>query len=201
MSKAEPDPYPIGDRAKSMVKDKEISRYNSNSGFTCHLVVDSLIWNNCEFDIEAYAEQISALFFGKMLKTLGKRFEFSLLLTDDSRMLELNSRYRNKHRPTNTLSFPQLEFEGTGDEYLRSLFEKIEGSVILGDIAISWTTFQEELLTLGVSIKSHFAHLLIHSLLHLIGYNHEQDDEACVMMSKEKTLLKELGISNPYEKL
>lgn len=200
MSKAEPDPYPIRDEEKN-IKDRKISLHNSEAELTCYLVIEALIWNSCEFNIQDYANKISTLFFKKELNTFGKGFEFSLLLTDDSKMLELNSRYRNKHKPTNTLSFPQFEIENTDKKYLKKLFDSTDSSVILGDIAISWTTFQKELIALGVSMQSHFAHLLIHGLLHLIGHDHERDDEASEMMSCEKILLKELGIQNPYEEL
>lgn len=108
--------------------------------------------------------------------------EICVLLADDEKLHELNKTWRFIDKPTNVLSFPH---DGGGQ--------------ILGDIAISLQTLQKEAIEQNKSLQDHFAHLLIHGILHLLGFDHINEDEAIEMETIEIELLESLNISNPYE--
>lgn len=108
--------------------------------------------------------------------------EIALLLTSDDDMAALNSRFRGKTGPTNVLSFPSGEQEG-----------------FLGDMALARETCAREAAEKGVSLRDHAAHLIIHGMLHLIGYDHETEEDAASMERRETEILKTLGVGDPYE--
>ena len=119
----------------------------------------------------------------------------SLLLTNDERITDLNSQHRSKHKATNVLSFPENEFISPG-----RLEETIDGDYLyLGDIAMSYQTIKSQAEEKSIGFADHFLHLYVHSLLHLIGYDHAVDEEADVMQSIEVEILSHFGIKSPYE--
>ena len=107
-------------------------------------------------------------------------------LMNDTDIQQLNKTYRGKDKPTNILSFPDGETVEDGELYL-------------GDLAISIPTMEKEAKELGISIEHHMTHLSIHGLLHLLGFDHEEDEEAEEMESLEIAILAQLDIKNPYE--
>ncbi len=107
--------------------------------------------------------------------------EVSITLTDDAEIHELNRKYRGMDRPTNVLSFE------LGDD------------ILLGDIYISLDTVMREAAAAGISVAEHTAHMVVHGMLHLQGYDHIKDDEAAVMEGKEIQIMKKLGYKNPYD--
>ncbi|MFT6077808.1 MAG: putative rRNA maturation factor [Myxococcota bacterium] len=134
------------------------------------------------------------------LKSLDKtieEIEISVLLTNDDQIQELNKNYRQKDKPTNVLSFPMLD----GTKIKNGDFSKLEifgDCLILGDIVISYQTILLESVIQKKDFDHHLTHLLIHSLLHLIGFDHIDDLDAKKMENMEIKILSMMGIENPY---
>jgi probable rRNA maturation factor len=103
----------------------------------------------------------------------------TVLLADDKKLRALNHDFRGKDRPTNVLSFPGA------DGYA-------------GDIAIAYGTTAKEAKAAAKSLADHAAHLVVHGVLHLAGYDHERPKDALVMEPLEVKILKRLGIADPY---
>lgn len=123
-----------------------------------------------------------------------QKIEVTILLTDNDQMQTLNNQFLGKNKPTNVLSFPDEE-----RNYKTILELRLENSYInLGDIAFGYEIIEEEANQQGKEFKHHFAHLLVHGLLHLLGFDHETDEEAQVMHAMEIEVLRELSISSPY---
>jgi len=112
----------------------------------------------------------------------GAAGEVSLMLGDDATITALNRDFRGKDRPTNVLSFPP----GEG------------APGFLGDIALAAETILAEAEFQGKSFDAHAAHLVVHGFLHLLGYDHEIESEAEAMEARERAILAELGIADPY---
>lgn len=127
------------------------------------------------------------------LLSLTKPFAIGLTLTNDQQVQELNKEYRNLDKPTNVLSFAMIDDPDFSENC--KIFDEIE----LGDIIISLQTLQKEALAKNISLSDHFCHLLIHGTLHLLGYDHIQDQEAEEMEDIEINVLKTFKINNPYE--
>ena len=111
--------------------------------------------------------------------------EISVLLTGDVGQKALNTRWRGKESSTNVLSFPQL-----GED------DAIEG--LLGDLSLAYETVAREAEEQDKPFEAHFAHLLTHGLLHLLGYDHETRQEALAMEAIETDILARLGYPDPY---
>ena len=111
--------------------------------------------------------------------------EVSVVLTDDAEQHELNRQWRGVDKPTNVLSFPQIE-----------PFSPVVG--LLGDITLARETLDQEAEELGLTLEAHFTHLVVHGFLHLLGYDHIADDEALKMEGLETQILATLGIADPY---
>jgi probable rRNA maturation factor len=97
----------------------------------------------------------------------------------------LNRDYRGIDKPTNVLSFPQIE-----------PFTPVRG--LIGDIILARETLERESLELQKPFSEHFTHLVVHGFLHILGYDHIAEDEALVMEGLETQILKRLGIADPY---
>jgi len=107
----------------------------------------------------------------------------SVLLSSDEHVQELNRTYRRKNRPTNVLAFPAVP----------------EAAPYLGDIALAYGVVRKEASEQRKSLSAHTAHLTIHGILHLLGYDHHFQNDAKVMENQEILLLAHLGFANPYE--
>jgi probable rRNA maturation factor len=116
--------------------------------------------------------------------------ELAVMLTDDAGVRTLNNNWRGIDKPTNVLSFPALQPTGGGgpDDAPR----------MLGDIAIAYETMRREADDEQKPFDHHLSHLAVHGFLHLIGYDHEKDDDAEAMESLESEILAQLGIPDPY---
>jgi probable rRNA maturation factor len=116
--------------------------------------------------------------------------ELAVMLTDDAGIRTLNSNWRGVDKPTNVLSFPALQPAGRAgpDDAPR----------VLGDIAIAYQTTRKEADDEHKPFDHHLSHLAVHGFLHLIGYDHEKDDDAETMETLEAEILAQLGIPEPY---
>jgi probable rRNA maturation factor len=116
--------------------------------------------------------------------------EVAVMLTDDASIRTLNRDWRGIDKPTNVLSFPAPPEPARGD---------MEGAPrMLGDIAIAYETTRREAETEHKPFAHHLSHLAVHGFLHLVGYDHEADDEAEAMEDLERKVLAQLGIPDPY---
>ena len=116
--------------------------------------------------------------------------ELAVMLTDDSGIRTLNSNWRGVDKPTNVLSFPALQPDGGRRED--------DAPRMLGDIAIAYQTMRREADDEQKPFDHHLSHLAVHGFLHLIGYDHETDDDAEAMETLEQEILAQLGIADPY---
>ena len=120
--------------------------------------------------------------------------EISIKFASDAEVQALNAAYRNKNRATNVLSFPMIE-----PDLLSGLAVADGGEVLLGDVVIAHGVCASEAAERGISIEAHAAHLVVHGVLHLLGYDHEKGEaEAESMESAERDALASIGIADPY---
>jgi probable rRNA maturation factor len=119
-----------------------------------------------------------------------RALEVSVVLTNDPSIQTLNAEYRGKDKPTNVLSFATLDDEDT--------IIPPDGPIHIGDIILALETLQREAVDMDKSLQDHMTHLLIHGTLHLLGYDHMNDEDANIMETLEINVLRDFGIENPY---
>lgn len=115
------------------------------------------------------------------------RTSLSVLLTDDAEMRKLNAGWRAKDKPTNVLSFPA-----------ENAVDPARPPAYLGDVALGLATCKREAREQKKALTDHVAHLIVHGVLHLLGYDHMDDDQAEAMEPLETEILAGLGIADPY---
>ena len=125
--------------------------------------------------------------------------EVSVLGCDDARIAALNAEFREKPTPTNVLSWPaeELAAEEAGAPPAQPEPD-FTGEIPLGDIAISYDTCAREAEAADKPMADHVAHLMVHGVLHLLGYDHIRDPDATLMERLEVEILGKLGIEDPY---
>ena len=127
---------------------------------------------------------------------LGRRAagcELAVRVVKPAESKRLNARYRGRDRPTNVLSFPVPALPAVADHR--------RARRPLGDLVICARVVRAEAREQHKPLKAHWAHLVIHGALHLLGYDHERDDEARRMERREVAVLKRFGIANPYRSM
>lgn len=124
---------------------------------------------------------------------LNKPLSFNLCLSDDTEIHALNKEFRGKDKPTNVLSFANID----SSDFEQQI--KFDDTIEMGDIIIALETMQKEAAEKNISLHDHFCHLLTHGVLHLLGYDHIEDEEAEHMENFEINILKQMNIKNPYE--
>ncbi len=149
------------------------------------------------FDYEALAKRV--IDFCLEYSGFPYEAEVNLTLTDNAGIHVINKEYREIDRPTDVLSFPMLEYETPGnfsflDDENNDDFNPDTGEALLGDIIISVDKVLEQAESFGHSEEREYAFLITHSMLHLFGYDHMEEDEAKVMEEKQKDILLQLNI-------
>lgn len=125
--------------------------------------------------------------------------EVTLLACDDARIATLNADFRNKPVPTNVLSWPSQPLAPVAiGEAPPPPARGFDGMIELGDIALSYETCTREATESGKPVEEHLTHLIVHGVLHLLGYDHITDPDAALMERLEVEILGNLGLDNPY---
>jgi probable rRNA maturation factor len=137
------------------------------------------------FDGKAPAESSFQQWAEAALADIDEDCELSIRLVDEDESAELNSQYRGKNGPTNVLSFP---FDAPVEIIPR----------LLGDLVICVPVVEREAAEQSKASEHHWAHMVVHGCLHLLGYDHIDDDEAEEMEALEIRILQSLHIANPY---
>ncbi|MCO6391503.1 rRNA maturation RNase YbeY [Aliihoeflea aestuarii] len=136
--------------------------------------------------LSAQAESACAATFAE-LGIEPRESELSLVFTDDASIRNLNREWRGKDKATNVLSFPAFKV-APGDAL----------PPMLGDVILAFETVSREAALEDKPFEHHLAHLLVHGLLHLLGYDHENDADADEMEGLERKILMRLSIPDPY---
>lgn len=165
------------------------------------VVIKSKKWQdekNIENFIDKTCKNLIPLTDLKKILTKDFELELSVLLVSDAQIKKINSQFRQKNKPTNVLSFPALD-----ENLIRNIgIKKVVGSntyLLLGDIIIAQEKVKKESLAQKKKFRDHLTHLILHSILHLIGYDHEDEKMANTMEALEVKILKRIGIANPYQ--
>lgn len=143
---------------------------------TIDIIVASQAWTKSLRGAKAVCRRAAFAALGKP----GKPVELNILLTTDSAIRKLNALYRGKDKPTNVLSFP------AGD------------TLMLGDVAVAYGVTAREAKAERKTLTAHLSHLVVHGVLHLLGYDHEDEKDAITMERRERKILADLGIADPY---
>lgn len=151
-----------------------------------------------DFDYHALAEEVIAAACEK--EECPYETEVNLTLVDNAKIHEINREYRQIDRPTDVLSFPMLSYETAGDfshaeDCVEENFNPDTGELLLGDIVLSVEKVKEQAFSYGHSEKREFAFLILHSMLHLFGYDHESEAEREAMEARQREILDGLGIT------
>ena len=150
---------------------------------TLDILIDTPAWTKALRNVRAVCRRaaVAALDVAKLNGSAGA----SVLLTTDTAVRRLNAIYRGKDKPTNVLSFPAG----------RPRVTKLR---VLGDIAIAYGVVAREAKAEDKTLSAHLSHLVVHGILHLLSYNHEEDKDAAAMERLEIKILARLGIDDPY---
>ncbi|QIL02018.1 rRNA maturation RNase YbeY [Sphingomonas sinipercae] len=127
------------------------------------------------------------------LSQVDRPVELSVRLTSDPEVQALNAKWRGRDKPTNVLSFPQMEAED---------FEQVGSDgpeLMLGDVVLAHGVCSREADEKAIAVTDHASHLIVHGTLHLLGYDHHDDAQADDMEAREVRALARLGIADPYE--
>jgi probable rRNA maturation factor len=156
----------------------------------CETLVDHTAWSQA-LDPEQTVRRVVAVLSGRSEIEGPAYAQASVLFANDERLQELNKTWRQINKPTNVLSFPAAVTRQ--DQHLDGEPEYI------GDIALAFETIEREAKEQSKAFSAHVDHLVIHGILHLLGYDHETDEDAEIMENLEVLILQDMGIANPYK--
>lgn len=151
------------------------------------VTVERSEWKLHVTEIEQFATRIVRGTLDRSDEVPPGQLEVSVVFSDDATIRDLNARFRGKDTPTNVLSFPGYDAEAP-----------FVGSVLLGDIVLAMETIEREAADQNKAFQDHLAHLLIHGTLHLLGLDHQDDDQADHMERTETRIMTHLGFGDPY---
>lgn len=161
-----------------------MARASSKSIHTIHVALRKYGWKRTLPDVETFAKKVAQV----ALAGVKKPVEVSIVLSNDYEVQRLNREWRHQNKPTNVLSFPSGETKARAGEPL-----------LIGDVILAYETARQEVARGdSPSLRDHLAHLLVHGILHLLGHDHEDDDEAEEMEGLEASLLSKIGVADPY---
>jgi probable rRNA maturation factor len=157
-------------------------------------------WGNST-DWDALASRAVAATMGRTayqaLAASDMPVEIAIRLTSDEAVHLLNRDYRGKDSATNVLSFPMIDPADLAT--LLPAHGPAQGEVLLGDIVLAQGVCKTEAAERAITLEAHTTHLIVHGVLHLVGFDHIEDEEAGAMESLERVVLQELGLHDPYE--
>ena len=163
-------------------------------------VADEQWTENTDFDAIKVAEELRNLVFpyvadvcGHELLALDKTYGVNVCLGDDAEVRRLNKEFRGIDKPTNVLSFA-----GVDDDEFWDMLDK-SADMELGDIILAFETLQREADEKRISVYARYCHLLVHGFLHILGFDHQTDEEADEMESLETEILEQFSIDDPYQ--
>lgn len=161
---------------------------------------DSQWVENTDFDAVKVAEELKELTFSYVMEAtkhellvMDKPYEVNLCLSNDEEVHRLNREFRGVDKPTNVLSFANID----DDEFWDTLEETDEPE--LGDIILAYETLQREAVEKQITVYAHYCHLLVHGFLHILGFDHQTDEDADEMEGLEVDILEQFSIENPYK--
>ncbi len=171
------------------------------SNVILHVVLNSPRWTeDVDFDVYKTTEELKELVFGHVADVVShellaedKTFMVNVCLSDDEEVHKLNKEFRGMDKPTNVLSFANID----DDEFWEML--PVSKEAELGDIILAFETLKKEAEMKNISVYAHYCHLVVHGFLHLLGFDHQEDDEAEEMESLETEILALFSIDNPYK--
>ena len=172
-----------------------------NSKVILDVIVDDDKWTDLvDFDVIKVAQELKDLVFSYVadsgeheILNMARELSVNACLSNDEDVHRLNKEFRGKDMPTNVLSFANID----DDEFWDNLND--DGVHELGDIILSFETLYKEANEKAISLYAHYCHLLVHGFLHLLGFDHIEDDEAEEMENLEIEILSQFSIDNPYQ--
>lgn len=166
-------------------RSSDAASFEGTDGVVVDVLRDADAWAALP-NAEALAERAARAALAEIADEVPPGAEMSVTLTDDARIRVLNRDWRGKDTATNVLSFPAPDLPEGADENP------------LGDVIVAFETVEREARADGKTLADHFTHLIVHGTLHLMGFDHEDEDEAQEMEDTERRVLASLGISDPY---
>lgn len=161
------------------------------SGATIDVSIEDDRWLAACPDAEALIAATAEVALAAALRT-GRSVVVGIVLTDDAEQRRLNHTYRGRDEPTNVLSFALAEAGDAGASAPEG------GPLLLGDVVLAYETVAREAAEQRKTLPDHLCHLVVHGVLHLLGFDHEDDAEAQIMEACEIEILARLGVPDPY---
>ncbi|MFV9875922.1 MAG: rRNA maturation RNase YbeY [Rickettsiales endosymbiont of Dermacentor nuttalli] len=169
---------------------------NTNLSLNIDINIDEPRWHT-------YITNITTLIYNISHTTLNtlnctrylSNIEFSVTLTNNHEIQLLNNTYRHNDKATNVLSFP---VQNINPDNIKDLAPHYRSFILLGDVIMALEIIEKETITQNKTFSNHFCHLLVHGILHLMGYDHDNDNTAEIMEKLEIAVLANFGIKSPY---